>query len=135
MSEVPRSISAVLILLGIGMSAACGGTSQGLEQGTPKERREAAGGPGGDVSITLTAKDNTFQPKRLRLPAGSDVTLKFLNKGELPHTFTVRELDLDTGSIEPGGSKRVRFSAPDSRMQFLCTIHEFEGQVGDLIPR
>lgn len=109
---------------------------------TPELERTSSGGQNGDggsqgtegpVSVTMVARDNVFEPGRLKLPEGSEVTLDFVNKGDLPHTFTIRDLDLDTGTVAPGTTKRVKFVIPGGTTPYVCTIHEFEGHVGEIV--
>ena len=85
-----------------------------------------------NVSVALVAKDNIFEPEVISVPPGALVAVTLSNKGDLPHTFTIRDLDVDTGTVAPGESDRVEFEAPESDLPFICTIHEFEGQTGRL---
>ena len=106
---------------------------------SPIAPNEEAGGANSEpqpenVSFTLVAKDNTFQPDVIPALPGALVTVTLQNKGDLPHTFTIRDLDVDTGTVGPGKSDRVEFKAPEEDLPFICTFHEFEGQIGRLSP-
>jgi plastocyanin len=103
------------------------------------------GGSGGDsiprtnqgnqdtVTVSTNAEDNVFNPDELRVPAGAEVTVNVENTGEVSHTFTIRDLDVDTGTIPPGKSETVTFTAPDETTQFICVPHELEGMTGELV--
>lgn len=82
-----------------------------------------AAGKGGATS-SISAVDNEFEPGQLSLAAGEEVTVTFTNDGDAPHTFTSTELGFDTGSVDPGATAEVTFTAPDQDAAFVCTIHE-----------
>ena len=105
------SISALLVL---GACSSDPASTSGSSDG--------AGESGATSSIS--AVDNAFEPEELSLAAGEEVTVTFTNEGDAPHTFTSTELGFDTGSVEPGDSAEVTFTAPDQDTTFICTIHE-----------
>lgn len=85
------------------------------------------------LTVSTKTEDNVFSPERLSVPAGAEVTMTVDNTGELPHTFTIRELEVDTGTIAPGQSETVTFTAPSETTQFICVPHELEGMTGELL--
>lgn len=103
---------------------ACGGDGGGSSSG---------GGGGGGGEVTLSAVDNSFDPSELAVPSG-EVTVEFTNDGENPHTFSSKQLDFDTGTVEPGDSKTVTFEAPDEATPFECKIHGSSGMTGEITP-
>lgn len=97
-----------------------------------------------DSGQTLTAQiqitDNEFPapepdaPSELRAPAGANYQLLLANNGDNPHTFTVEDLGVDSGTIEPGGgTAEVTFTFPDEPTEFICTVHPDQMQ-GTLVP-
>ncbi len=104
------SVLAVLLL------GACSGGSE------PAAESAGTGAPDGGIAIS--AVDNQFEPTELALAPGKEVTVTVTNNGETVHTFTSEELGFDTGSIEPGASAEVTFTAPEEDTPFVCTIHE-----------
>lgn len=103
----------LLALVALLSLAACssGGGSKG-----------GAGAQGAGNEIKVEATDNKFSPATLSAPSGK-VTVTITNTGKVPHTFTIQSLNVDTGNIDPGQSKTVTFTAPDSPTEFVCTIH------------
>ena len=121
MRLILASIAAVFVL------GACSGTAE-----QPAEPSSATGGAKSSTSIS--AVDNEFEPSELKLAAGKEVTAQFTNDGETTHTFTSEELGFDTGSVEPGASAEVTFTAPDQETSFVCTIHEAsDDMVGTIV--
>ncbi|MGH2768217.1 MAG: cupredoxin domain-containing protein [Candidatus Methylomirabilales bacterium] len=88
--------------------------------------------PGREETFTVVGKDNVFEPKELSVPAGEEVTVELKNEGKAAHTFTVRELGVDTGIVAAGASKKVTLTA-ERTIPFVCTLHEVEGMVGQLV--
>jgi cytochrome c oxidase subunit II len=110
---------AVLLLLG-----ACGGGDDSGGGGS---------GGGGGATVSIAALDNSFDPAELSVPSG-EVTVEFTNDGENPHTFTSKELDFDTGTLQGGESETVTFEAPSETTPFECTIHGASGMTGEIVP-
>ena len=119
----------VFLLLG-----ACGG-DDGEDQATdtPSVEEPESSDVGDDASgeLTVSAKDNFFEPTAVSVPAGEEVTIEFTNDGKAPHTFTSSELDVDSGTVKPGDSTTLTFAAPDASTQFACSIHgaSMSGQI------
>jgi plastocyanin len=86
---------------------------------------------------TVTASEWSFDPPLLHVPAGEAVRLSVTNAGDHLHTFTVPSLGIDTGSLEPGATRELSFTAPASPGSFeaLCTFpdHAEAGMIGILI--
>ena len=85
----------------------------------------AGGGPAqasaGPREIDIGAEDFAFDPKDASIAAGGKVTVT--NKGQAPHTMTLDDVDLDTGSIAPGASAEL--TAPDApgSYSYRCAVH------------
>jgi plastocyanin len=85
----------------------------------------AGGGPAqasaGPREVDVGAVDFAFEPKDASVAAGGAVTVA--NRGQAPHTMTLDDVQLDTGSIAPGASARL--TAPDApgSYSYRCTVH------------
>jgi plastocyanin len=95
-------------------------------KGTVTVTGEAAGGgpaqaSAGPREVDVGAVDFAFEPKDASVAAGGKVTVT--NKGQAPHTLTLDDVDLDTGSIDPGASAEL--TAPDApgSYSYRCTVH------------
>src|SRR4029079_3379680 len=68
------------------------------------------------------------------IPANTDVTIHAVNKGVLPHTFTIKDV-ADTGEVAGGASADVKVNLPPGEYDFHCAIpgHAEAGMVGKLI--
>ena len=101
-------VAAVLLVL-----AACGGGGDENEPGAAVEE-----------SLTLEAFDFYFEPTSLTVGVGSEVTIDFTNSGEVAHSFTSTDLDVE---VEANGaeSASVTFTAPDEpgSFDFFCKFH------------
>ena len=74
--------------------------------------------------------DLAFQPTDLTIPANTDVTIKAVNKGALPHTFTIPDV-ADTGEVASGSSAEVKVNLPPGEYTFDCAVpgHKEAGMV------
>ena len=85
----------------------------------------AAAGPAqasaGPREVDVGTVDFAFEPKDASVAAGGKVTVT--NNGQAPHTMTLDDVDLDTGSIDPGASAEL--TAPDApgSYSYRCTVH------------
>ena len=113
-------LATALLLLG-----ACGGDDGDAP---------TTGSDGDDETVTLnvTTVDNSFDPSSLSAPAGGEVTVDVSNDGSNPHTFTIDDLEVDTDTIDPGGSASATFTMPDSSVTFYCEIHGEDAMSGTI---
>ena len=93
--------------------AACGAEASG----------DVHQGSGGPDAVAVVARDNTFEPARLELPAGEDVEVEITNEGGTTHDFTVESLDLSTGPIGEGAVATATLTVPEGETTFACSIH------------
>ncbi|MDQ4145218.1 MAG: cupredoxin domain-containing protein [Actinomycetota bacterium] len=102
---------------------ACGGGSdEGDSAGEGDAASGECGGSGG-TTLTVEASDFQFEPSEFSAAAGEQVTVEFTNTDDAPHTFTIDDLECDTGSIDSGQSAELSFTMPEADMGFICTIH------------
>jgi len=105
-------------------------------EATPVGSPEAS--PVGDGGLATTVEvdmvDLAFEPTEIRIPANTDVTINAVNKGALPHTFTITDV-ADTGEVAGGSSGQVVVNLPAGEYDFHCAVpgHLEAGMVGKLI--
>ena len=85
----------------------------------------AAGGPAqasaGPREVDVGAVDFGFEPKDASVAAGG--TVRVTNKGQAPHTFTLDDVALDSGTIDPGSSSDLTVPDAPGSYSYRCTIH------------
>jgi plastocyanin len=89
----------------------------------------------GALAMRVTAKDFSFSPGTISVPAGSKVEVQFVNQGPSFHTFTVPGLGID---LKANGGQRdsvVLSKLEPGRYPFLCTVpgHAQLGMTGTLV--
>ena len=79
---------------------------------------QAAAGP---REVDVGVVDFAFEPDNASVAAGGAVQLA--NRGQAPHTMTFDDVDIDSGTIDPGASAEV--TAPDApgSYSYRCTVH------------
>jgi len=94
---------------------------------------QAAAASGGKA-VTIDLEDIKFVPDMFSIPANTPVTVTLVNKGQLPHDFSIDQLKISTGTIQPGQSKQVTINAPAGSYQYYCNEpgHKAAGMVGTL---
>jgi plastocyanin len=96
-------------------------------RGTVTVTGQARDGPGpappsaAPSAAALEMVDFAFEPAQVSVAPGGAVT--FRNRGDAPHTATLDDAPVDTGTIQPGAEGR--FSAPTQpgSYSYRCTIH------------
>ena len=127
LTRTALALSVALFLLG-----ACGGDS-GNGDSQPADAAAGECGGSGGTMLSVESADFQFEPAELSAPAGEQVTVEFTNSDDAPHTFTVDELDCDTGTVDPGQSAELSFTMPAEDTGWLCTLHP--DMVGMLRPK
>lgn len=90
-------------------------------------------GPATGDAVEVVAGDAFFEPDTLELEAGERVTVEVTNEGEADHDFSIEELGISTGSIEPGAVKTISFEVPRGMTEFVCSYHG--GMTGSIVAR
>lgn len=90
-------------------------------------------GGGTPTSIEVDMVDIAFEPKEFTIPANADVTVTLVNKGALPHNFSI-EGEADSGEIPGGGTGTVTLNLAPGTYEYVCNIpgHKEAGMVGTL---
>ena len=84
--------------------------------------------------VTVTFVDVAFEPSRLRIPADTDVVLRFVNNGVAPHNFKIDSPEVFSGDLTSGASAEVTVNLPAGTYDFYCAFpgHADAGMVGTL---
>lgn len=75
----------------------------------------------GPTAATLEAFDFGFRDQQLTVAAGAELTVD--NTGAAPHTATFDQVEVDTGTIDPGGSATIALPTQPGTYSYRCTIH------------
>jgi len=124
--RVALMVSALMLL---GLAAACGGDDA---TETAERPANSAATVAADGTVTITARDNVFNPKALAVPANQPVTLTLDNKGAAIHNWAVAGQngpdgkEIQTALIPAGQQGTVAFSLPAGKYDFYCPVHPVE---------
>lgn len=99
----------------VGMLASCG-------RAEPAAGDVRPGAAEGDA-VEVVAVDDDFEPRLLEVEVAGEVTVEVRNNGNRDHNLVIEDLDLSTGTIEPGEVVTATFAAPDGPVTFVCTFH------------
>jgi uncharacterized cupredoxin-like copper-binding protein len=84
-------------------------------------------------AIEVELNDDYFSPKVITIPNGRTTTLILKNVGKREHTFTVKELRIDT-EVQPGEEKTITVKPEKpGTYELICRYHFKEGMVGKVI--
>lgn len=88
----------------------------------------------GATTVTIESVDIDFIPAEVTIPANTDVIVRLPNNGQIPHNFSINELDIDV-TFQAGESPEVGINAPPGTYYYYCNIpgHAPAGMDGDLI--
>jgi uncharacterized cupredoxin-like copper-binding protein len=89
----------------------------------------------GTKTVTVTGKEFSFAPERISGTPGSELVITFRNEGKLSHNLTFPALEVSTGTIQAGETKKVRVTVnEEGSYSFICTVpgHKEAGMHGDL---
>lgn len=100
-----------------------------------EEEMEDNMGTGMMKEMMVEGDEFSFKPATVTVSKGDTVKLTFKNVGAKPHTWTIDELDVNTGSIKGGQSKTIEFVASEAgEFEVYCAVpgHKEAGMVGKL---
>jgi plastocyanin len=87
--------------------------------------QEARAGPSPPSNAPKAASvdvvDFAFKDAQVSVAPGGEVT--FRNTGQAPHTATLDDVQLDTGTIQPGATGKLIAPTKPGSYSFRCTIH------------
>ena len=106
------------------------------DEATPAEDAapaEEAAAPGSAEPVTVVSHDIFFDPKEIKIPANTDVTISLPNEGVTLHDFSIDALGISV-SIDPGATEEVVINAPAGTYEYYCNVpgHKAAGMFGTL---
>jgi uncharacterized cupredoxin-like copper-binding protein len=119
------------ILFPVLLLAGCGGSSNSSSEDTT----------GGNVvqTIQISEKEYSITPSTVNLAKTGTYEFEVKNDGQITHTFNVEEgeggAEAESGDIEPGETKTVRFTFSDGSFEMYCSKpgHEDQGMKGTVV--
>lgn len=125
-------MAVVPVSLVLGLSVACGGGSDSGGSTNAKPATSGADRVSEGGTITVIAKDNSFDPQEFSARAGQKVTLTLTNKGAALHNFVVKDQkgadgqELQTPLLQGSKNGTLEFTFPAGSYEFYCSVHPIE---------
>lgn len=84
-------------------------------------------------TVVVELTEFKFSPHGIWVDSGQ-VTLRIVNRGDVPHTLTIPSLGLDTGTIDPGRTRTLTAHLAGGTHRIVCMLagHQEAGMVGTL---
>lgn len=122
-------VAAVVIAAGVGGWWYAGNKGQYANPGSTTSQNQAnAPAKTPNFTLTVTGSEYSFTPSSFTVNKGDRVALTFKNAGTTSHTFTIAELNVDTGFVSPGSSQTVEFDVPTAGVfTYYCAVDGHEG--------
>lgn len=118
---------AALFAVALMSAAACGESAENDDPEPPPRGDEGAA-----AGVSLRATDFAFDPELIEVGPGEDAEITFVNAGNVAHTFTAEEIDVDVEAAS-GEEASASFTAPDedATIEFVCRFHpsEMKGEI------
>jgi len=111
-------------------AAACG--SDNSKDNASGSAAAAAATVDASGAITITAKDNFYDPKSFSGPAAQSIKVTLDNKGAAIHDFVIKDQkaadgkEIQTGLIPAGKTGAVEFTLAAGNYDFYCAVHPVE---------
>ncbi len=87
--------------------------------------------------VAIEMMDVKFNTTEISIPAGTDVTFTFENKGALQHDFTIDSPPLSSGTLASGETATLKVNVPAGAYTYYCSQigHRQAGMLGTLTAR
>lgn len=112
-----------------------GSTTEAPAAATPvAEASQAA--DGGMLSETIGMFDIYFEPRKINIPANTDVRLVLVNNGEAPHSFEIKGQETVV-DVEPRTSAELVVNLKPGSYKFICDVpgHKQVGMNGVIVAK
>jgi len=127
--SLTRKPLAVAIGLALFLLASAGCSSYGS---TSSQTTTSAPASTSAATNEVDLYDYRFDPKSITLTQGKTVTLKVKNEGKAEHTFTIRDLGIDS-TVKPGTTVDVTITPSQAgTFQLACKYHQGSGMVAQV---
>jgi nitrosocyanin len=138
--KIVLGIVIVLIIVGVAAFLLMGGGGYGGLYGAPPQQaqeapqeQKAEAVEGNIVEFEINADEYSFEPATIRVKVGDVVRVKITNVGNIFHTFTIDEFNVDV-SLNPGDSTVIEFKVDKAgTFTIYCRPHKPLGMVGEII--
>ena len=128
---LPEATDAAAAATGADEADVAEGSERPLDASTESSVAEGGAGAPADAPI-VTARDFAFSPGEVPGAPGTTVTVRVVNEGSIPHTFTIDAAGVDE-LIDPGSAAVVEVELPASLpLGFYCRFHP-DGMVGRFV--
>ena len=102
----------------------------------PAQQGPSAPAPSpGATAIRVVARDFSFSPPELDIPAGRTVNVTLVNEGDLFHDITIPALDFALSASSDTSASGALTPATRGRYEFFCSVpgHREAGMSGTLV--
>lgn len=101
------------------VAAACGDSGSDDGTGDTEDAPES-----GATAVTIKATDFAFDQTDISADAGATVEIELVNGGNVTHSFTARDLDVDI-EADTGGTAAASVTMPedDATIEYVCRFH------------
>ncbi len=129
-SRVRVAVPALLLAASLALAAACTTQSEPADVEEEPARDTATAPAGGTFATSLEARNVSYNKATVTVPAGTLVTITFVNNDIVTHNFAVYETAaaasvIFRGAIIRPGTIDYRFNAPSEpgTYYFRCDVH------------
>jgi plastocyanin len=136
-----RSFVRVVAIVGILaiVATACSNSSSSSPGGGSSSSSEeeattldVTGKTSAEVEAYNEGSEFYFEPSTLTGSGGQSLTITVKNEGDIPHTFTIDDQNVDV-ELQPDEEQDVTVTFPDSgSVEFFCRFHVGSGMKGEL---
>jgi plastocyanin len=127
-----RSIALAAVVLVVGVGCSNGDDAPPAEATSPATTptEEPTSEPPADDGATVTMGGFAFAPDPITTTAGQGLSLRNAD-GSVPHTFTVRDTDVDV-EVGPGDTVETTIDLAPGDYDVFCRFHEGQGMTASL---
>lgn len=135
-----------LTLTSVGRAAGPMGPRSMMGPGSMSEMQSWMYGPGqgaqpasapspGATTARVVAREFSFSPTELTIPAGRTVNLTLVNEGDLPHDVTISALGFSLPASPGASASGALTVTTPGRYEFFCSVpgHREAGMSGTLV--
>lgn len=111
-------------------------TGETVRESTPEKTETTDwAGKGQAKEIVVKGTEYEFNPPTLTVDKGEKMKVIFKNIGSTGHNFVIDELGVSTGTVSPGSTETVEFTASKTgTFDFYCSLpgHRSAGMEGQI---
>ena len=103
--------------------------------GSDQQGRSAPAPSPGATTIQVVARDFSFSPPELDIPAGRTVNVTLVNEGDLFHDITITALGFGLSASSDTSASGALTPPTPGRYEFFCSVpgHREAGMAGTLV--